>query len=387
MASLEFDLSSTSQPRRARTKPPTLWKRLAVGFTHLQTVLQSKSKQSGWVLSVTIHLIIAMILALCVAGERATELFETVITSLGSDGTGDGLSDLDTTLSTDVAIDLQPDLGPQSVAEHVDSVGGFMTNELADTGIGRPAGTGTGGGAGDGVGAGIAADIDRMVGGRGGAVSRNMRASLVWQNRNDIDLRLRFTSTIAKNRSERDEEVTFRAMQSPSGFELDVDSNAGTPMHNPGVENIVLKSGRPPDGHYVIDANYFSNHFPEPFVTDCRLYFVSGKTEIMVYAKFAKLDQWITMVTFDVKKGEVVNLKRGPATFASQKTRPKNELEAERLLVEAKQCIEDSFQSDGERSKKKADEAKGILKRITTEFKETPSANEARKLAKRLYND
>jgi hypothetical protein len=362
------------------TKAPSVFNRLesVENQTSWQRMLQSKSFRLGLTVSIAAHLLAGLILAFCVIAEHVGDQFEIAITSLMTEGTAAFEAPLETPIAQPLDLESTNEVNSQFTTEHLAPGGGPGLDSIAESGSGA-AGSGTGDGSGEGLDAGIGAEINKAVGGRGGALSKIFRASLVWENRNDVDLRLRFSGGGGNGKSAHDEVVSYGNMHSPSGYQLDVDSNIA-PEHNPGVENIVLKKGVPPDGHYVLDMHYFVNHPGEPFLTECKLYFVAGQVERMVYAKFLRENQRVPLLTFDVKQGVVVNLKQAPGTTVAPKSRPKNEIEAERLLAEVRQLMEEVAAAEPFEAEKLRTQIQGLLKRITTEFNKTPAAKEARKL-------
>ncbi|MDR2576193.1 MAG: VWA domain-containing protein, partial [Treponema sp.] len=94
---------------------------------------------------------------------------------------------------------------------------------------------------------------------RAGGQSGDVRVSLIWNNRNDIDLHV-FTP--------RGEEIYYARKQDSTGGMLDVDMNVRGETTKP-VENIFWGPGRAPQGRYrVVVQNYHFNESdkePTPF--------------------------------------------------------------------------------------------------------------------------
>jgi len=92
-----------------------------------------------------------------------------------------------------------------------------------------------------------------------GAQSGDVRVSLIWNNRNDLDLHV-FTP--------RGEEIYYGRMRDSTGGMLDVDMNVRGETNKP-VENIFWGPGRAPQGRYrVVVRNYAfheSDRAPTPF--------------------------------------------------------------------------------------------------------------------------
>ena len=83
----------------------------------------------------------------------------------------------------------------------------------------------------------------------------DVRASLVWNNRNDLDLHV---FAPGSDRNER-EHIWFSNKVSPSGGELDVDRNVGGETSKP-VENIRWKKGTAPSGPYRVYVQNYRFH-------------------------------------------------------------------------------------------------------------------------------
>lgn len=100
------------------------------------------------------------------------------------------------------------------------------------------------------------ADIDAEIQKRlqrEGAKSGDIRASLIWHNRNDVDLHCVCPSG---------EEIFFNNKNSRCGGELDVDMNVRGESTEP-VENIYWPEGGAPHGHYRFFVRNFKYHEPE----------------------------------------------------------------------------------------------------------------------------
>ena len=94
---------------------------------------------------------------------------------------------------------------------------------------------------------------------RESAKSGDVQISLMWDNRNDIDLHC-----LAPGK----EHIFFGQKNVPSGGELDVDMNARPPYSEKPVENIYWPAGGAPPGHYVIQVHHYEQHDrvgPTPF--------------------------------------------------------------------------------------------------------------------------
>ena len=94
---------------------------------------------------------------------------------------------------------------------------------------------------------------------REAAKSGDVQISLMWDNRNDLDLHC-----IDPN----DEHIFFSHKKAASGGELDVDMNARSPYSGKPVENIFWPPGGAPNGRYVIQVHHYARHDdvgPTPF--------------------------------------------------------------------------------------------------------------------------
>ena len=81
------------------------------------------------------------------------------------------------------------------------------------------------------------------------AGSGDIRVSLMWNNRNDIDLHVVDPSG---------EEIFFGHRRARSGGVLDIDMNASFPLRAPAVENVFWPDRAAPAGTYRIYANYYA---------------------------------------------------------------------------------------------------------------------------------
>ncbi|HMV67020.1 MAG TPA: proprotein convertase P-domain-containing protein [Myxococcota bacterium] len=108
----------------------------------------------------------------------------------------------------------------------------------------------------------IDAEIRRRVLGAGGQHDNvDVRVSLVWDNRNDLDLYVTSPSG---------ETVYFSHKQSACGGALDVDRNIGGETLTP-VENIRWVKGTAPDGQYRVKVQNFRFHEPDQAPTPFRV--------------------------------------------------------------------------------------------------------------------
>jgi hypothetical protein len=106
--------------------------------------------------------------------------------------------------------------------------------------------------------AGIDAEIKRRVEGAGGQYEGvDLRASLLWDNRNDLDLHVM---------TPRGEHVYFGSKRSTCGGWLDVDMNVSGETTTP-VENIRWARGAAKRGHYRIYVQNYRFHEPYPAPT------------------------------------------------------------------------------------------------------------------------
>ncbi|MFC1757869.1 YfaP family protein [Planctomycetota bacterium] len=86
---------------------------------------------------------------------------------------------------------------------------------------------------------------------REGGQSGEVQITLIWNNRNDLDLHVICPS---------DQEISFRNKVSRCGGQLDVDQNASFPLVNDPVENIYWPEGRAPSGDFKVFVNYFKTN-------------------------------------------------------------------------------------------------------------------------------
>jgi hypothetical protein len=106
--------------------------------------------------------------------------------------------------------------------------------------------------------AGIDAEIKRRVEGAGGQYEGvEIRASLLWDNRNDLDLHVI---------TPRNEHIYYGHKQSACGGWLDVDMNVRGETTTP-VENIRWSRGVAPRGHYRIFVQNYRFHEPSQLPT------------------------------------------------------------------------------------------------------------------------
>jgi hypothetical protein len=84
-----------------------------------------------------------------------------------------------------------------------------------------------------------------------GAGSGDVRVSLMWSNRNDIDLHV-----VDPN----GEEIFYGHRQARSGGLLDIDMNASPPFRVPAVENVYWPQRAAPRGQYKVYVNHYRQH-------------------------------------------------------------------------------------------------------------------------------
>jgi hypothetical protein len=96
----------------------------------------------------------------------------------------------------------------------------------------------------------------------------DVRVTITWTNRNDIDLYVTDPSL---------ERIWYADRQSPSGGFLDVDANAncGTTTDRP-VENVFWPTGGSPSGSYRIEIDYYRQCTGQPLSTPVRVQIVSA---------------------------------------------------------------------------------------------------------------
>jgi hypothetical protein len=101
------------------------------------------------------------------------------------------------------------------------------------------------------------------------AKSGDVQISLIWFNRNDLDLHC-VDPTGA--------EVFFKQPRCASGGELDVDANGdrGRPVTSEPVENIYWPAGGAPAGKYTVSVNYYSRRPGEPNATTYKVSVLHG---------------------------------------------------------------------------------------------------------------
>ena len=119
--------------------------------------------------------------------------------------------------------------------------------------------------------AGIDKDFRERVISAGGAYDDvDVRFSLIWNNRNDLDLHVIAPSG---------EEIYFGKKKSRCRGMLDVDRNVGGQTRKP-VENVRWLKGEAPDGLYRVFARNFTFHEPDESPTSFRLEsFVGGELQ------------------------------------------------------------------------------------------------------------
>ena len=126
---------------------------------------------------------------------------------------------------------------------------------------------------------------------RESAKSGEVQISLMWDNRNDIDLHC-----MAPGK----EHIFFGQKRVKSGGELDVDMNAREPYSDKPVENIYWPTGGAPPGHYVIQVHHYEQHDkvgPTPFTVGLK---ANGK--VQEFKGVARPDEPAeTIYSFDLK--------------------------------------------------------------------------------------
>ncbi|MCX7024513.1 MAG: hypothetical protein NT080_07825 [Spirochaetes bacterium] len=117
------------------------------------------------------------------------------------------------------------------------------------------------------------ADIDAEIAERlkrEGGKSGDVRASLVWNDRNDLDLHVICPSG---------EEIFYAHKNSACGGELDVDMNVHGESMKP-VENVYWATGGAPVGHYRVFVRNYAFHMPDRSPTPFRVELsVNGKVQ------------------------------------------------------------------------------------------------------------
>ena len=102
-----------------------------------------------------------------------------------------------------------------------------------------------------------------------GARSGDVRISLMWNNRNDLDLHVV---------DPRGEEINYGHRQSRTGGILDIDKNATFPLTREPVENVYWPTRGAPPGRYRVYVNHYSNQGdPDPTQFTVRV-LVHGRT-------------------------------------------------------------------------------------------------------------
>ncbi len=160
--------------------------------------------------------------------------------------------------------------------------------------------------------AGIDAEMKRRVEGAGGQyVDVDIRASLLWNNRNDLDLHVI---------TPRGEHIYYGAKRANCGGWLDVDMNVRGETTTP-VENIRWARGTAPRGHYRIYVQNYRFHEPSqaptPFKVEVE---ISGEiyhfTGVISPGKQTGAASDYTVLEFDHEPGQT--LKRQPAHAVPQ---------------------------------------------------------------------
>jgi hypothetical protein len=103
------------------------------------------------------------------------------------------------------------------------------------------------------------------------AKTGDVQISLIWFNRNDLDLHC-----IDPTGSE----IFFKQRRSASGGELDVDANGdrGRPVTSEPVENIYWPKDRAPAGTYRVFVNFYTRRPTEPATTSYKVSILHGGT-------------------------------------------------------------------------------------------------------------
>ncbi len=81
----------------------------------------------------------------------------------------------------------------------------------------------------------------------------DLRISLMWSNRNDLDLHVVDPSGT---------EIYYQNRGSTTGGLLDIDMNAGPPLRSPAVENVFWPERGAPAGRFRVFVNHFRQHDP-----------------------------------------------------------------------------------------------------------------------------
>ncbi len=79
----------------------------------------------------------------------------------------------------------------------------------------------------------------------------DVRISLMWANRNDLDLHVVDPSG---------GEINYNQRRSTTGGVLDIDTNARAPLRSPAVENVFWPERGAPAGVYQVFVNHFRKH-------------------------------------------------------------------------------------------------------------------------------
>lgn len=147
-------------------------------------------------------------------------------------------SDLLVNAPAQVNIEAFLENGGMQVGGLLEAVGNAHTGARRGRGQGRGHGEGFGG------------ELGRRLAREGGQ-SGSIQISLLWNNRNDLDLH------VVTPEGER---IFYGNRQSRSLGRLDVDMNAGGKVSNQPVENIFWPQGSPALGKFVVYVDYFARH-------------------------------------------------------------------------------------------------------------------------------
>jgi len=148
--------------------------------------------------------------------------------------------------------------------------------------------------------AGIDAEMKRRVEGAGGRYEGvDIRASLLWDNRNDLDLHVA---------TPRGEHIYFGSKRSACGGWLDVDMNVRGETTTP-VENIRWASGTAPRGRYRVFVHNYRFHEPGRYATPYKVEIeISGEvfhfTGVISPRAETGAASEITVLEFDYEPGQ-----------------------------------------------------------------------------------
>jgi hypothetical protein len=158
--------------------------------------------------------------------------------------------------------------------------------------------------------AGIDAEMKRRVEGAGGQYEGvDIRASLLWNNRNDLDLHVI---------TPRGEHIYFGAKRAGCGGWLDVDMNVRGETTTP-VENIRWARGTAPRGHYRIYVQNYRFHEPDRQPTPWKVEVEIGGeiyhfTDVISRGQQTGANSDMTVFEFDYEPGQ--RLARPPRNAA-----------------------------------------------------------------------